>query len=345
MLVAQISYRGASGAMIRRALFALICLLISVSGTANAKSAGEIARSVFPSVVLLVMEDDNGQPLSQGSGFFVQRDVVVTNFHVIEGASAGFAKLVGKRGTHEVLGVISVDQLHDLALIKLKGVNGPPLGLEVAGQVAVGDVVFAAGNPLGLEGTFSQGIISGIRHVDADTFLQITAPISPGSSGGPILNSRGQVIGVATASFAGGQNLTFAIPASYVAAALSNSKKLRPLSLLKSRKGTPKRIGIIKGKAVQGVKITHLKWSSYSDITFSVRNLLRQPIKNVKILFVFKDSRGDPIDVAEVLIRKTIPARLAIRNSTSIGRSTLNISMSGAQKFVEIRVLDYQFVR
>ena len=333
--------------MIRRALFALVCLLISVSGTANAKSAGEIARSVFPSVVLLVMEDDNGQPLSQGSGFFVQRDVVVTNFHVIEGASAGFAKLIGKRGTFEVLGVVSVDQLHDLALLKLKGVNAPPLGLEVAGQVAVGDVVFAVGNPLGLEGTFSQGIISGIRHVDADTFLQITAPISPGSSGGPILNSRGQVIGVATASFVGGQNLNFAIPASYVAAALSNSKKPRPLALLKSRKGAPKRIGVIKGKAVQGVKITHLNRSSYANVTFSVRNLLRQPIKNIKILFVFKDSRGDPIDVTEVFIKKTIPARLAKRMTRLIGGSTLEISLprDSAKQFLEIRVLDYQFVR
>ena len=339
--------------MIRRALFALICLLISVSGTANAKSAGEIARSVFPSVVLLVMEDDNGQPLSQGSGFFVQRDVVVTNFHVIEGASAGFAKLVGKRGTFEVLGVVSVDQLHDLALLKLKGVNAPPLGLEVAGQVAVGDVVFAAGNPLGLEGTFSQGIISGIRHVDADTFLQITAPISPGSSGGPILNSRGQVIGVATASFAGGQNLNFAIPASYVAAALSNSKKLRPLSLLKMRKGVPKRIGIIKGKAVQGVKITHLKVRTGS-LQFSVRNLLRQPIKNVKLLFVFRDSRGDPIHFREWLIEKTIPARLASRHTLHVQKSILNMSVSYVRdrhgkvkstRHFEIRVLDYQFVR
>ncbi len=333
--------------MIRRALFALVCLLISVSGTANAKSAREIARSVFPSVVLLVMEDDNGQPLSQGSGFFVQRDVVVTNFHVIEGASAGFAKLVGKRGTFEVSGVVSVDQLHDLALLKLKGVNAPPLGLEVAGQVAVGDVIFAAGNPLGLEGTFSQGIISGIRHVDADTFLQITAPISPGSSGGPILNSRGQVIGVATASFVGGQNLNFAIPASYVAAALSKSKKPRPLALFKSRKGTPKRIGVIKGKAVQGVKITHLT-TGYTHLTFSVRNLLRQPIKNVKILFVFKDSRGDPIDVKEILIREMIPARLAKRTRRLIGSSTLEISLPfgrAPKQFLEIRVLDYQFVR
>ena len=68
------------------------------------------------------------------------------------------------------------------------------------------------GNPQGLEGTFSQGIVSSIRVLGADKILQITAPISPGSSGGPVLNEKGQVIGVSVATFRGGQNLNFAIP-------------------------------------------------------------------------------------------------------------------------------------
>lgn len=76
----------------------------------------------------------------------------------------------------------------------------------------IGDVVYAVGNPLGFEGTFSQGIISAIRELESRQIIQITAPISPGSSGGPILNNKGQVIGMLVSTIEGGQNINFAIP-------------------------------------------------------------------------------------------------------------------------------------
>jgi len=97
--------------------------------------------------------------------------------------------------------------------------------------VAVGDEVFVVGNPYGLEGTLSQGIMSGLRSVGPDSLLQITAPISPGSSGGQVLNSQGEVIGVAVATLTDGQNLNFAIPVSYLKAFLTEVKSLRPLSI------------------------------------------------------------------------------------------------------------------
>jgi len=75
----------------------------------------------------------------------------------------------------------------------------------------VGDTVYVAGNPKGLEGTFSQGIVSGIRRVKGNRYLQITAAISEGSSGGPILNESGDVIGIAVATVREGQNLNFAV--------------------------------------------------------------------------------------------------------------------------------------
>jgi hypothetical protein len=100
--------------------------------------------------------------------------------------------------------------------------------------VQVGDPVYAVGNPQGLEGTFSQGIISSIRDAGLDKLLQITAPISLGSSGGPVLNSKGEVIGVSVATFKAGQNLNFAIPSNYLKALLPNSGLAKPLTSAKS---------------------------------------------------------------------------------------------------------------
>jgi hypothetical protein len=102
----------------------------------------------------------------------------------------------------------------------------------------VGDTVFVVGNPLGLEGTFSTGIISGVRHIDDDSILQMTAPISPGSSGGPVMDSSGVVIGIAEATFTSGQNLNFAVPGYYLSKLLvSVSKQLSIAPLERPEQG------------------------------------------------------------------------------------------------------------
>ena len=155
------------------------------------------------------MQDANGQPLSLGSGFFVGDGVVATNLHVVRGASAGQAKLVGQNKTYAFNNLVAVDADADLVLLKASGVEAPSLRLDDSNDLAVGDAIYAIGNPEGFEGTFSQGIVSGIRSLGTDRLLQITAPISPGSSGGPIINNRGAVVGVAVATFSEGQNLNF----------------------------------------------------------------------------------------------------------------------------------------
>lgn len=91
----------------------------------------------------------------------------------------------------------------------------------------IGDTVYEVGNPEGLEGTFSQGIISGLRGTD---YIQITAPISPGSSGGPVINQYGEVIGIATSFNKEGQNLNFAIPVAKLALLLRNLSTVTPLA-------------------------------------------------------------------------------------------------------------------
>ena len=159
---------------------------------------------------------------------------MATNYHVIEGASSGFAKIVGGTSTYRIEGTVGIDKSKDLALLKLTGANGKPLGLADISQIEVGQEVFALGNPRALEGTISPGIISGmnLREVDNENLIQITAPISAGSSGGPVVNKKGEVVGVAVASLRNGQNLNFAVPASYLAILLASSKNVTLLSEL-----------------------------------------------------------------------------------------------------------------
>ena len=186
------------------------------ASSADGQTAQEVAKKAFGSTVLPVMEDANGQPLSLGSGFFVRDGEVASNLHVVEGAARGYAKLVGQKTKYDIEGITTIDPQRDLVVIKISASGSPTLALGSSDAVQVGESIYAVGNPQGLEGTFSQGIVSSIREVGTDKLLQITAPISPGSSGGPVLNGKGEVIGISVATFRGGQNLNFAIPSDYL---------------------------------------------------------------------------------------------------------------------------------
>ena len=120
--------------------------------------------------------------------------------------------------------------MNDLAILKVAAYGIKPLSLGDSDAVRVGETVYVAGNPKGLEGTLSNGIISSLRDKDTKGRLQMTAPISPGSSGGPVLNRKGEVIGVSFMTLQGGQNLNFAIPSKY-------------LKKLITRSGTPRTLG------------------------------------------------------------------------------------------------------
>ena len=111
-------------------------------------------------------------------------------------------------------GVLASDKARDIAVIKAHGQNFRTLPLGNSDRVQVGEDVVAIGNPLSLESTVSNGIVSGIRTVEEEggKFLQVTAPISPGSSGGPLFNMAGEVVGITTMYLKGGENLNFAIP-------------------------------------------------------------------------------------------------------------------------------------
>lgn len=214
----------------------LVALIITLSNLVTAPAqtprhrvltAREIARRVFPSVVMLVAKDKSGRPVSIGSGFFVRGDAIATNRHVIEGASHIQVKIVGRNVSFGIKSIESTDKDNDLALLRIEAPKAQSLLLGDSRRVAVGDTVYVVGNPEGLEGTFSQGIISGLRRSEGQDLLQITAPISHGSSGGPVLNTRGDVIGIAVGIMADGQNLNFAIPVSHLSS-LMRAKAAEP---------------------------------------------------------------------------------------------------------------------
>jgi hypothetical protein len=220
--------------MIARLLF-LVCLF---AGTVAAQSAPRrkdipaIAKAANGSIVSIVMSDKDGKPIAQGSGFLVRKDgVIVTNYHVISEGRSAIVKFPDG-AFYVVDGVLASDKARDVAVIKAQGENFRALTFGNSDRLQVGEEVVAIGNPLSLESTVSSGIISGIRTIkeEGGKFLQITAPISPGSSGGPLFNMAGEVIGITTLYLKGGENLNFAIPVNDAKRLLSNqSTKLQKL--------------------------------------------------------------------------------------------------------------------
>jgi S1-C subfamily serine protease len=178
------------------------------------KSIPAIARDANGAVVSILMSDQNGHPVAQGSGFLISSEGrIVTNYHVVQHGSSAVVKLPGG-GFFAVEGILSFDKGRDIAVIKVQGENFRTVPLGDSDRIQVGAEVVAIGNPLSLESTVSNGIVSGIRTLkeDGGKYLQITAPISPGSSGGPLFNMAGEVIGITTSYLRGGENLNFAIP-------------------------------------------------------------------------------------------------------------------------------------
>jgi tetratricopeptide (TPR) repeat protein len=206
---------------VRASLF-VVCGIFAIFAAANPAPAQdqlpELVRRIKPSAVAIETFDARGDKLSRGSGFFVDVDRIVTNRHVIDGAYRAEVHSVSG-SSYPVKNVIAVDAEADVALLKVDAPANAvrPLPLDRTSPQE-GESIVVIGNPFGLEGSVTNGIVSAVRDIPGfGRIIQITAPISPGSSGSPVVNMQGQVIGIATLQVAGGQSVNFAIPSERIA--------------------------------------------------------------------------------------------------------------------------------
>jgi tetratricopeptide (TPR) repeat protein len=212
---------------VSRAPFKWVLLSIFLSGVAcliprqrvlAQDELPELVRRIKPAAVAIETFDARGEKLSRGSGFFIDKDRIVTNRHVIDGAYRAEVHL-NSGNTFPVKTVVAVDAEADVALLK---VDAPVTQVRTLSldrtSPQEGESVVVIGNPFGLEGSVTNGIVSAVRDIPGfGRIIQITAPISPGSSGSPVVNMHGQVIGVATLQITGGQSVNFAIPSERIA--------------------------------------------------------------------------------------------------------------------------------
>ncbi len=194
----------------------------------------EIAKKARTSTVYIRTLNAKGDAVGSGSGFYISPGKIATNYHVIDGTSTIFARVVDKEKWYVVESIVASDKLHDLAILKVPDISTPILTLADSDRIEIGENVYVIGNPQGWEGTFSEGIISSFRGQVPKKWIQITAPVSPGSSGGAVLNSKGEVIGIATLSYFNidpkvkvnrAQNINFAVPSNYLQVLLKKVNK------------------------------------------------------------------------------------------------------------------------
>ncbi len=168
----------------------------------------------------------------QGSGFILDKaGHVLTNYHVVEGANRGIKVMLSNKRSYDAK-VVGTDKVHDLALLHIDAPNLEAVTLADSSGLSVGQKVYAIGNPFGLSGTMTRGIISSIRTIGGsegapiEDAIQTDAAINPGNSGGPLLNSRGEVIGINTMIASNGADqssgIGFAIPINTAKAVLGD---------------------------------------------------------------------------------------------------------------------------
>ncbi len=222
-----------------RRLVALTLLLLTASGGGLAgqvqdktrNSLEALAARATPAVVLIDVKTPSGT--RQGSGFIVEATGrILTNYHVIRDARSARVKLASG-DVYDDVQVLAEDPRRDIAVLQIDGFDLPSLDLGNSGSVHIGAPVVLIGSPLRLENTVSTGIVSGRRQEAAGyELLQVSAPASSGSSGGPVLGTDGKVLGIAVSQMQGGQNLNFAVPINYARGLLTHLDG-RPVAVLK----------------------------------------------------------------------------------------------------------------
>ncbi len=216
----------------RRIVWLVLTCLLTCRGRAYAQSIDTraIYAKASDAVVLVLADQITGEPneAHQGTGVIVSEDGrILSALHVIKGAGRVTVKL--KNGDiYDDVRVTAFDERRDLVVLKVAGFGLRKVALGNSDTVKVGESVAFISNPEGLEQSISQGIISGVRTLGDRGYkvLQTTAPASHGSSGGAILNAKGELVAIANSKLEGGENLNFAIPINYARGMLPGAESL-----------------------------------------------------------------------------------------------------------------------
>jgi len=330
------------------ALAALLPFSLPVAAQEQEPMAARIARENLPAVVTLIALDDRDQPLALGSGFFVTHDgVLVTNAHVVGGAAKVLVRWRGRTGV--AIKILNFARKYDLITMQTSFTNTPSVLLADSETATAGQDVVVLGSPQGLEGTVSTGIIGGLRTIAGIRYLQITAPISPGSSGGPVFNAQGRVIGISTATSAKGQNLNFALPANLL-------RDVPPASITFTA-ARPAPFDLRDGDRLKDLVYFNnimeefgafAENSTLTALTASLQNRTSDTISDVRVLVVVKSPRGEVLDFHLREFKGTlIPPGLAKQVSIPIatrGFRSWGTGFDYDRGSYEIRLLDYKIV-
>jgi tetratricopeptide (TPR) repeat protein len=223
-------------------LLLIVVALVTSQESLAQENLPELVKRVKPAIVAIVTYDANGAPLMTGSGFFLRPGQVVTNLHVIRGARRCEVKtLDGKGRIYPVAGVLDVDEEGDLAMLSVELPPSRARSSALANQLPEeGEKIFVIGNPLKLEGSVSDGIVSAVRELpNIGKIIQITAPISHGNSGSPVFNLKGEVVGVVTIKVTNGQNINLAIGAARVRQLHAGKRRLLADLIMRDKNGDP----------------------------------------------------------------------------------------------------------
>ena len=201
--------------MRRHHLRMLLLAAATASGTTRAETAGQVFAQVSPSVVVVVTYDAAGKPSELGSGVVLPDGNVATNCHVLKD---GTRYRVRYKGRDYAAQMRFSDWNRDVCSLSVSGLKAPKVVLGSTASLKVGAQVYAIGTPEGLELTLSEGIVSSLRTVEGGTYIQTTAAISPGSSGGGLFDDHGKLLGLTSFFVTNGQQLNFALPVEWVEA-------------------------------------------------------------------------------------------------------------------------------
>lgn len=190
-------------------IFCIATAFFYTAADASNNEAQQVYQNCSDSIVMVIVPNDHSDGAHQGSGVVIGPGRVVTNWHVVEGASRIFLKY---KGVNYNARLVADKRDYDLAILESDDLDAKVAAISSVDDIEVGANVYAIGNPRGLELTLSSGLISGKRDVEGVSLIQTSAPISPGSSGGGLFNSESKLIGITTMLFKDSQNLNFAVP-------------------------------------------------------------------------------------------------------------------------------------